>query len=387
MRYTGFIALLFFFYNTHAQGIEFFHGEWKSALEEAKKHDKLLFVDAYAQWCGPCKRMAKNVFTKAEVGDYYNTNFVNLKLDMETADGRTFGAKYPVSAFPTLFFLNGDGEIVKKVTGGQQVEQLLALGEVAIKSYDRSAEYAIKYEAGDRDYDLMINYIKELNKVGKPSMKISNDYLRSNPKITVEQKAGFLLEAVTESDSKLYEQLIDAKTAAVKVSTLEHFTAKVRTASFVTIEKAVEYDYPDLLSEAIANYKRADLGDDKKFEMEANMKYQSLSGNFMVWKELSDKYLKKYGKKDPLLYKQQLTTIKKDFSHDTTAKTYACEVCKGLVKKLDSADNYTGYIQSLIDCKKYEEARKITNEAIEKSISREEDVKQFEKVLKYLDTI
>jgi len=120
MRLVGILLISFLSFQSYGQGIEFFDGTWKEALAQAEKEDKIVFVDAYAQWCGPCKRMAKNEFTKTEVGDFFNKNFINLKLDMEIADGMSFGAKYPVSAFPTLFFLTPDGEIVKKITGGQQ---------------------------------------------------------------------------------------------------------------------------------------------------------------------------------------------------------------------------------------------------------------------------
>ena len=60
-----------------AEGMEFFHGTWEEALAEAKKQEKIIFVDAYAVWCGPCKRMAKNVFTQDRVGEFYNKNFIN----------------------------------------------------------------------------------------------------------------------------------------------------------------------------------------------------------------------------------------------------------------------------------------------------------------------
>jgi thiol-disulfide isomerase/thioredoxin len=46
-----------------AQGIEFFHGPWSEALAKAKTEDRLIFVDAFASWCGPCKRMAAETFT------------------------------------------------------------------------------------------------------------------------------------------------------------------------------------------------------------------------------------------------------------------------------------------------------------------------------------
>ncbi|MES2455806.1 MAG: thioredoxin family protein [Bacteroidota bacterium] len=49
-------------------GIHFFTGNWKSLLNEADKQHKLIFVDVYTDWCVPCKRMDKEVFSLAEVG-------------------------------------------------------------------------------------------------------------------------------------------------------------------------------------------------------------------------------------------------------------------------------------------------------------------------------
>ncbi|MEL6926093.1 MAG: DUF255 domain-containing protein, partial [Bacteroidota bacterium] len=65
-----------------ADGIEFFDGTWEEALNIAKAEEKVIFVDAFAVWCGPCKRMSNNVFPQKEVGDFFNRNFVNMKIDM-----------------------------------------------------------------------------------------------------------------------------------------------------------------------------------------------------------------------------------------------------------------------------------------------------------------
>ena len=65
-----------------AQGIEFFHGTWKEALDESSKQGKAIFVDAYAKWCGPCKRMAATTFKDNEVGEYFNKNFINVKMNL-----------------------------------------------------------------------------------------------------------------------------------------------------------------------------------------------------------------------------------------------------------------------------------------------------------------
>ena len=85
MKYILFF--LFFPFLLPGQGIIFFEGTWKEALEKAKKEDKLVFVDSYTTWCGPCIKMAKNVFTQESVGSFYNQNFINIKLDMEKEDG------------------------------------------------------------------------------------------------------------------------------------------------------------------------------------------------------------------------------------------------------------------------------------------------------------
>ena len=63
-----------------SQGIEFFHGTFEEAKIEAKAQGKLIFMDAYAVWCGPCKMMRNTVFPLPEVGEYFNANFINMKV-------------------------------------------------------------------------------------------------------------------------------------------------------------------------------------------------------------------------------------------------------------------------------------------------------------------
>ena len=53
-------------------GIVFFKGSLKDAKAKAKKENKLIFIDCYTTWCGPCKNMSKKTFVNKEVGEYYN---------------------------------------------------------------------------------------------------------------------------------------------------------------------------------------------------------------------------------------------------------------------------------------------------------------------------
>jgi len=116
-----------------AQGIEFHQGTWEEALAKAKAENKLIFMDAYASWCGPCKMMSKNVFPNKKVGEFYNQNFISVKMNMEKGEGPELARKYRVRAYPTLFFINGDGKVVHQSLGYHRKNEFLKLGKQALK--------------------------------------------------------------------------------------------------------------------------------------------------------------------------------------------------------------------------------------------------------------
>ncbi|RYY98711.1 MAG: DUF255 domain-containing protein [Chitinophagaceae bacterium] len=116
-----------------ATGIDFVHDKaWKDVLAEAKAKNKIIFLDAYATWCGPCKYLQQNVFTDGGVGSFYNDRFINVKMDMEAGEGPALAQQLGVSAYPTLFFINGDGEVLHKKVGATDVAGFLDLGNDAV---------------------------------------------------------------------------------------------------------------------------------------------------------------------------------------------------------------------------------------------------------------
>lgn len=110
-------------------GIKFTEGNWAAILKRAKAEKKIVFLDAYTTWCGPCKLLQKNVFTKPEVGALFNEKFINVKIDMESGEGPKLAQKYPLEGYPTLFFIDSDGKVVKQVIGYQNPETLVKIGK------------------------------------------------------------------------------------------------------------------------------------------------------------------------------------------------------------------------------------------------------------------
>lgn len=115
------------------KGIQFHNGTWAEALAKAKKENKLIFLDIYATWCGPCKKLKKRTFTNNKVGAYFNANFINVTLDGEEGDGAVLSSKFNIDSYPTLFFINGDGKIVKKDVGYLSANELLRFGKSVVK--------------------------------------------------------------------------------------------------------------------------------------------------------------------------------------------------------------------------------------------------------------
>ena len=140
-RYFGVFTVLMLgvllFTNTSAStkggGIKFEKMSFEKAQKQSLKSGQLIFIDAYTDWCGPCKKMAATSFKDKEVGELFNKNFINLKIEMEKdPDRREIAAKYRVRAYPTLLIIDGEGNLVKQVIGFQSKDRLIALAEAVI---------------------------------------------------------------------------------------------------------------------------------------------------------------------------------------------------------------------------------------------------------------
>lgn len=376
--------LILFSFSVFGQGIDFVHVKWQEALLMAKEENKLLFVDSYAEWCGPCKRMAKNEFVKPEVGDVYNSNFINLKLDMESKNGRTFDSKYPVSAYPTMFFLDGDGNVVKKVKGGKKGDQLIAMAKSVIKGHDTSGEFKEKYEEGDRSYKTVYNYVEALNKVGKTSLKISNDYIKSKPEITEEEKVRFYHVATVDADSRIFDLMVDHKAFLINLIGAEEFDKKVKKACNKTIEKAIEYETESLLEEAIEKSSALTSGSDI-YGLEAKMNYANQMRDIVMYTKAVKDLSKKYLKSDLSQIGGIIKSIHKRFGDNKDLIKLSADIGKKYFKKAKTVDSALAYSKSLMLLDDNSGAQKVLEKGIKNAEKSGETTKALEMLIKAIE--
>lgn len=98
-------------------GVTFIDGSWAEARALAKEQNKYILVDAYTDWCYWCKVQDKETFSRDDVGEMVNANFVSVKINFEQGIGIDLAMKYRVQGYPTLLFFNPEGRLVGRVVG------------------------------------------------------------------------------------------------------------------------------------------------------------------------------------------------------------------------------------------------------------------------------
>lgn len=136
---------------------DFRHISFAEAQKAAQQEKKLIFVDFYTSWCGPCKQMAREVFPQKEVGEFMNKKFVCVKYDAEKEELDLVN-RSNITAYPTFIIFNADGTEVNRKVGGASADVFVADME-RLSNADLTPEKIVaRYEAGERTAILVKAY-------------------------------------------------------------------------------------------------------------------------------------------------------------------------------------------------------------------------------------
>ena len=162
------------------KGIQFIEDvSWDEIKARAKKESKFIFVDCFATWCLPCKKMEKEIFPLNMVGAQMNSNFICLRLQMDTSKkddekvkawysvSHDFLTKYNLAGYPTFLFFNTEGDIVHKGLGTYKADEFIELLQEARNPYRQYYTMLKKYETGEREKENLFLLILTAQKLGE----------------------------------------------------------------------------------------------------------------------------------------------------------------------------------------------------------------------------
>ena len=182
----------------------FRHISFDEALQAAKKEKKHVFIDFYTDWCGPCKRMSREVFPQKSVGDFMNARFVCLKLNAEK-EGVELAKKYGVKAYPTYYVIDAQGKQLMTASGSMPPDDFIAKIESGLNPDHSPERMKQLYAEGKRTPDLINSYALYLMEQRKEDegFNVIADYFNSlSDKKRLSADNAFLFTRYTLEDRK-----------------------------------------------------------------------------------------------------------------------------------------------------------------------------------------
>lgn len=327
--------------------IDFHKTKWESVLQKAAKENKLVFVDAYTTWCGPCKQMTKEVFSKKDAANFYNKKFINYKIDMEKGEGPALAKKYKVAQYPTLLFVASDGTLIHRAAGYHNVEQLVELGNNALDPSKQLATQERKFAAGDRNPEFLKNYtaLRAASYDGS-HVPIAEAYLKTQDDWNTKDVRDFIFNYVGGSDSGMFDHLTKHRKDYIQqfgedkvrdqinkivLGQIAQGSTKDKVMPLKEVKSLYKKAYPEKAKQLYSEYKMShyrSLGDRKGFAKAALKHYKKFPSddpmelNDIAWTFNTVITQKKYLKKAVKLVQKSVKLEPAFYNHDTLAALY-----------------------------------------------------------------
>lgn len=327
--------LLFIAYSTQAQGISFEHGTFDEALQKANAENKILFMDCYTTWCGPCKMLQNNTFPNPEVGSFFNDNFISIKIDCEKGEGPSICGRFGVSAYPTLLFIDGSGKVVQKTMGYRPPESLISEGRRAMGgSTSVLNEYKNKYTAGDRSEDVLKGLVINLSKNGESFDSYWSEYLatQKSENLLNDVNAKLIFELTQHVNSPSLKYFTEFKSYFIEKYGAESYEKRQESIVGRSVREAIQKNDIALFNKAIGVIKANKMSHGDMFITKMSLLFYGQTKDMVNYDKVAMVYLKKNKKIAPNEFSDIMNNYIQ-YIDNPKLVTKAIAICKKSVAK------------------------------------------------------
>ncbi len=250
--------------------IEFLNSNWEKVIKKAKIEKKIIFVDAYASWCGPCKWMEENVFSNKEIASFFNENFINARFDMESDLGIEFEKNFEITAYPTLLFISHEGELIKKRVGALDAEEFLKLANGILNPEETEFfKLSAEYKNGNRSKEFLVKYaLAYLDEGEEITDEIFAEYFKDLSNDSLMTENSFIMfyldkDDITSFNSKYFAENYDEFSLTFGEYAEEKFFAIIEEGVNMVIDNKIR-------EKEVFDYIEIAFADDKEFVKEIN---------------------------------------------------------------------------------------------------------------------
>lgn len=384
-KITFFFLLFIFQFSFSQQSIKFEDSNFAAVLAKAKAEKKLVFMDAYASWCGPCKLMEKNVFTDKNVADFYNKNFINTRVDMEKGEGRDLAMKYGVRSYPTFLFLNGEGEVVGKELGYIQSKEFLELGQKNNNPQLINTNLKEEFLKGKLDQAGLLNFINlYAGKDPALAKKASEKYFANKKDKTFSgEEVNALLNFTQSVDDANYKVFLANKASITEILSENNYTQfdnylkLMKLVTAATDEKTKTIDDTKILKEGEKLFPKEELVKNLGIY---KLNYYSVHDNFPAYEKTALEY---YNNTDEF-NNSELLAVAGTFAEKSTDKKALQAAARWTEKVVMSQENFdsTSILALLYDkLGKKEEAKMFAGMAANFAKEENKDAAKMNEIL------
>ena len=194
-------------------GIQFREGAVEKVFQDARRTGKPVFVEIFSPTCHVCQSFMPTL-ADARVGKFYNSKFINTKLDIAQASTRAFldSRRLFVPSLPLFLYFDPQQNLVHFAMSNNSTDEVIRHGTNALNPQARSQTMKSRYQQGERSSNFLIDYAMygRVTKDTAANIAAMNDYARQQSPATFSNQTNWLAlqKLVLDFENPMFQYML-----------------------------------------------------------------------------------------------------------------------------------------------------------------------------------